>query len=325
MAENNKDRLAKERAARAKRAANATKPDRSLPVTEASQTLAAAFEHAGHPELAAKARALQWDENYSRAALPISELIAVAMLHRLSDIADRATAGDFDSTQADNDAYYATPRGRNETAQYRDLIDKIPRQTLHHFDQAMRRLSEDPQAQQRLTKKGTADIAERIGLTEPAPDDDDIVTTDQVEAHLHQLLGVTHANGTRLDTPEILAAAEAVGRAGADSFAIDYDEPTHLWQAIADFPTVRGPLRITSDELPGVNAAARDMVHKVLAGAQCSNCGAVITFDPRGYHAKTKTLIDGRAWTLEQQKKAGSCLWRRRGPHWNPDCKQQPA
>jgi hypothetical protein len=326
MSKRNRGRADRERRARARRqaAGNTAKPP-VLPVTEASQRLVAALTAAGLPALAERARRLEFDDNYSDHAAPMRALVAELLLADQPDLIERVKAGDFDATKADMDAYYSTPRGRAEKEAADREWAALGPDVRERFEEAMTALAGNPKATQRYLAEATAKMADELGLTEPAPDDDRIVSPDEVHPSLHPFLGQRGPMGVRLDTPEVLACAELVGRARGVGFRLTHnaDDPADAgWGAIAYF---NGGITIEVDDQPGPNAAARELAGRVLGGGQCQGCQRLVTLDPRGAYAADRTLLGGRVWTAAEQAAVGVCVWRRRGLRWEMGCKGPAA
>lgn len=314
-------RVAKERAARERRTANA-KPPAALPMTEASVALAAALQAAGQSGLAERARRLQFDENYSADPFPLRTLVAELARAGLPQLIDRVAAGEFDSTPADNEAFAATPRGRAELAEYEQaMADPQVAAAAERFGEAVK--NADPRRLEQIAKQGIAEIAEEA-TGAVLVDDDEIVDPGEIHHALRGMLGERGPDGQRLDTPEILAAAEMAFRSGGQEFEIGWlhdDVPAEqrAWYAHATYQGTR--LRV--DGLPGPGAAAATFVSRVLDGGQCQLCGKLSTTDPARALGGDKTLLNGKQWTQADQVKAGICVWRRQGPHWVEGCRAQ--
>jgi hypothetical protein len=315
-------RIDREKLARLRRAANAPPPP-PLPITEASRHLAAVLREADLPELAAAAERLDFDENYSRAAAPLADLVAALHLVDRADLVPRVRACEFDATPADNAAFYATPAGRREAREAERLMRQMDPTMLKQLTKNLTILGSDTVTQNRIMDAGEARILADLGLTEPAPDDDRIVSAAEVIAAVRPLLGRRGPHGERLDTPEILACAELVGRAGGQEFLIGWSRegvPTEEagWHAQATW----GEQTVSTVDSAGPNAAARDLVTQILNGGKCMNCSRVVTLDPRRFLVRDRMLPDGTHWTTDQQRAAGPCLWRRDGVHWVKSCER---
>lgn len=124
-----------------------------------------------------------------------------------------------------------------------------------------------------------------------------------------------------LDGDAIVAAADLVGRSGAQGFEIGYlhdDVPVAEagWYAHAQY---RGT-RITCADQPSPTAAAEGLARRLLTGAKCAHCGRLVSLDPAGAYARDATLVDGSPWLAGQQAAAGVCCWRRAGRSWVRGC-----
>lgn len=313
----------RERRARAKR--TPAQPA-ALPVTEASTALAAALTEAGLAHLAARARRLEYDENYSRHPLPLRQLVADLIAAKApAALIDRVTAGDFDCTDADAAAYAQTPRGRAEAAQTERDFAALPPGLRDQLDQMMQAVAEDPQGQQRLMKEHVAtmqaehDAASRraeLVMLQSMGLEPERIDASEVHPAVQSLLGARGPNGEKLDTMAVLAVAELIGRTGAREYELGTTGSTHWYasckvmgqrvEAVADTP----------------DAAAGALARKVVHGGKCVTCQRVITFDEAGIHAVDKTLPDGTTWTAQQQADVGCCFWHRRGLHYVKSCQQ---
>lgn len=120
-----------------------------------------------------------------------------------------------------------------------------------------------------------------------------------------------------MDDDAMVAAVEMIGRCGARSFQVGFinDEPPHDWYAHAQY---RGT-RITVEKKATPLEATEGLVRQLLAGGQCTHCRKLITLSDFAV-ARDKTLIDGRAWSKEEQAAAGLCRYRRVGRTWKRGC-----
>lgn len=153
-------------------------------------------------------------------------------------------------------------------------------------------------------------------LADPADDDDDPVDAATLTAETARMqIGARGPRGERLDTPEIIAAAEVLHGAGATSFELGWEEGG-WWASVQ----ILGRACVVREH-PGPGAAARGMVYRLLPGAKCSYCGGVVTLDPIGVPQPRDTVIaDGTLWTEQDQQTAGPCRWYRVGSRWTPGC-----
>jgi hypothetical protein len=332
------ERRRREAASRARRSSNAAaaRPPAPPPITstEASTALVAALEYAGHHDLAERAAKLEFDDVMSPSALPLNDLVALLVQRGEVGLIDRVTAGDFDATPADQAAYDATPAGAREAAETDELWASIPQETRDLFDQAMTKLAGDPRAQQRMMQEHLAELqaaadraADRAGHrdTGGALDDDRPVGRDEVPKPLWPLLAATGPNGERLGVPAVVAAGELAGRTGGSDFEMGWTRdgvPTERagWYAQATWER-HGNIRVGVYDQPGPVAAALAFAGRILDGGQCQGCGRITSTNPDGVMGGTRTLVDGRTWTYEQQAEAGVCVWQRRGITWAMGCK----
>jgi hypothetical protein len=323
---NDPQRRAREAASRARRTANAAaKPGRQPPSTQASRALVADLEAAGLTELAARARRLDFDDLRSRAPFPLMDLVTHLTAAGALELIERVKAGAYDATAEDSAAYYSTARGLAEKEQLEAELAGVPEPVLARFTEAMKRAGDDPRIGERLMNEAIAKIAERQDPAgEEIVDDDRHVDPAEVHPQVRLLIGATGPDGERLDTPEILACAELVGRTGGRQFELGWlhDEPSLAtekrgWYAHARYQGAR----LGVSDQPGPSACARAFALRLLDGAQCQHCKRlVVLHGAAGVYAHDRTLIDGRVWTAEQQKQAGLCQWRRIGVRWEMGC-----
>jgi hypothetical protein len=318
------DRAAREAASRAKRITNAAaRPPRPAPATEASVKLAAALEDAGLPDLAERARRLHFDELYGPTAFPMFELVRELTRAGQPSLIDRVTGGEFDATEADHAAYERTPAGAAEAAEMRKIIAEHP-ELAARAEEVLGHIGRDPRLQRRIAKEAVAEIAAGDDPRPPyAVDDDAPIEAADVMPGLRGLLGQRGPGGERLDTPEVLAAAELGGRTGAQGFELGWsdDEPgtpseKRGWYARAAY---RGAV-IAVDDHAGPSAAALAFAQRVMENAQCQHCKRLVTLNPAGAYARDVTLLDGRTWSAAEQAAAGLCVWRREHVHWLRGC-----
>lgn len=340
MAGRKKDRgrrHADERAARAARTANANarraaeEATRPAPPpapprpesTEASRALVEALTAGGHTDLARRAAALEFDENYGEDAFPLLVLIRALNRAGAVDLIDRATKGDFDATDADNTAWYATPAGMAETAEFEQVMqDPETKALADKFADTINRA--DPRTLDRIGKEGVAKV---IAEDDPTPPVDDAapVREDEVIPPLWEAMNGHQTRGEALDTPEVYAAAEVAFLTGGafNVGCVRDDGPVEQagWYCFATY-AVPGADAVNKGvvEQPGVNAAAAGFAREVLTGSQCKACGRVVTTDPAGVMAADATMADGSTWTASEQQAAGMCLWRRVRTHWVRGC-----
>lgn len=102
-----------------------------------------------------------------------------------------------------------------------------------------------------------------------------------------------------MNNDRLMAAVEAIARAGADDFELgflDDDVPMEdaRWWAKAQWKGTR----VQVDDQAGPDVAAEALAKKVLQGGQCVRCGFTITLDLTG----------------------PGCRWRRRDAHWLRGC-----
>lgn len=125
-----------------------------------------------------------------------------------------------------------------------------------------------------------------------------------------------------MDDDALTAAADLVGRTGAQELQIGYlnDEPPHRWYAHAQY---RGT-RITVEDQPGPVEAAEALARRLLTGAKCAHCGGLIALSDRGATAyRSAVMADGTRWTAEQARAAGQCRWTRMGRRWARGCEER--
>lgn len=121
----------------------------------------------------------------------------------------------------------------------------------------------------------------------------------------------------------VLAAVDLVSRTGAKGIQIGYlhdDVPVEeaSWYATAQYKGTR----ITCEDQPHPVMAAEGLARRLLTGAKCAHCGALVTLDEAGAYAKDATLLDGTPWLVEQQQAAGLCRWWRDGRVWRRGCEK---
>lgn len=122
-----------------------------------------------------------------------------------------------------------------------------------------------------------------------------------------------------LDEDAIVACADLVGRTGAREFQIGYlsDDPPHQWYAHASYKGAR----ITEGDQEGPAEAADALSRRLLAGAKCAHCGALVALSGAGAVAYgSAVMADGSEWTAAEAAGAGQCRWRRLGPKWVRGC-----
>lgn len=124
-----------------------------------------------------------------------------------------------------------------------------------------------------------------------------------------------------LDREAIIACADLVGRTGAKQFQIGYlhdDVPVEEagWYAHAQ---LRGA-RITAENHRSPEEAADALSTRLLTGGQCQHCRGLVALSDDGAMAFDSTLATGERWTIEQQRQAGQCRWRRLGARWVRGC-----
>lgn len=121
----------------------------------------------------------------------------------------------------------------------------------------------------------------------------------------------------------VLAAIDLAARAGAKSIEIGYlhdDVPVAeaAWYATAQY---RGA-KITCEGQTHPVMAAEGLARRLLTGAKCMHCGALVALDSAGAYAGDATLMDGTPWLVEQQVAAGVCRWWRDGRVWRRGCEK---
>ena len=78
-----------------------------------SEKLARALREAGAPrQMVRRARRGEYDDYRSPHAMPIHMLVEDARAAGLTDIAERAIAGEFDGTREESEAWAASPEGQ---------------------------------------------------------------------------------------------------------------------------------------------------------------------------------------------------------------------
>lgn len=91
-----------------------------MPETPTTERLAVELVKAGAPPLMIeKARAGYYDDYKSELAMPITQLVIDARAAGLPIIAERASAGEFDASNAESDAWARSPEGQ---ALFRELL-----------------------------------------------------------------------------------------------------------------------------------------------------------------------------------------------------------
>lgn len=95
-----------------------------MPETPTTERLAVELVKAGAPPaMIERARAGYYDDYKSELAMPISQLVADARAAGLPIIAERASAGEFDASQAESQAWAMSPEGQ---AVFRELLGERP-------------------------------------------------------------------------------------------------------------------------------------------------------------------------------------------------------
>jgi hypothetical protein len=90
-----------------------------MPETPTSERLAVELVKAGAPPaMIERARAGYYDDYKSELAMPITQLVVDARAAGLPIIAERASAGEFDASQAESDAWARSPEAQ---ALFREL------------------------------------------------------------------------------------------------------------------------------------------------------------------------------------------------------------
>jgi hypothetical protein len=119
---------------------------------------------------------------------------------------------------------------------------------------------------------------------------------------------------------EILACTNLIGRTGARNITLGYlnhNVPVAEadWWASAQYQGAH--IKVEHHTSPV--EACRALTARVLTGAKC-RCGRLVALSLDGAIAFNGTLVDGSTWTVEQARKAGQCLWQRRGKQWDSSC-----
>lgn len=328
MARKDRDqRRAREAASRQRREAHAAAAAAAerlrMPVTQASTLLADALTGAGLDQLAARARVLEFDENYSLHDMPLIALVDALKAAGAVSLIDRVMAGDFDSTPEDNAAFYQTPRGRAERADVeRMLADPGIRAQADKAIAAM--AAADPRAQQRFLKEHVAAGT----LAPPSAPATAADLADEQYAEARPLL-TARLHGYRLGTQQIVAAAKLARRSGGRNWELgcdcDCDDATgHTgvpasWYCHATYNGIT--LGVAGQ--PNPETAARGFVARILDGGQCQHCKRVSTTNPYGAPGGNKILASTREkWTDAEQQAAGICLWTLQGTDWTRSCQQ---
>ncbi len=125
-----------------------------------------------------------------------------------------------------------------------------------------------------------------------------------------------------IDQDALIAAIDLVGRAGAREFQVGYlhdDVPVAEadWYAHAQY---RGR-RIIVEHHAGPVEAAEALALRILTGAKCNHCQALVALNDDGAFAYASAeMADGTSWTAEEAAAAGQCRWRRVGRRWVRGC-----
>jgi hypothetical protein len=122
-----------------------------------------------------------------------------------------------------------------------------------------------------------------------------------------------------LDEDALIAAADLVGRTGAQGFEIGFlhdDVPAAEagWYCHAQY---RGARVIA--EGAGPVEAAEALARRLLEGGRC-RCGRLVALSDDGAVAFGGRMTDGSTWPLEQAAAAGQCRWSRYGRRWVSAC-----
>ncbi|MFB4294819.1 hypothetical protein ACBI99_44820 [Nonomuraea sp. ATR24] len=124
------------------------------------------------------------------------------------------------------------------------------------------------------------------------------------------------------DGDAVRAAADLVQRTGARRLEIGYlhdNVPVEHagWYAQAQY---RGA-RITESDHPGPAEAAEALARRLLQGGQCQHCHRTVALSDQAPAAYVDGhLMEGRRWTADQARAAGTCWWRRIGDRWERGC-----
>lgn len=129
-----------------------------------------------------------------------------------------------------------------------------------------------------------------------------------------------------LDDDAVVACADLAGRSGATKFEVGYlhdNVPACEagWYAHAMYKGAR----ISIDDQRGPVEACDALARRLLEGARCAHCHALVTLSDAGAVARDAAMADGTRWTAREQAKAGLCRWRRMGPRWARGCESGPA
>jgi hypothetical protein len=123
------------------------------------------------------------------------------------------------------------------------------------------------------------------------------------------------------DQDAMFAALDLVGRTGAARFQLGWlhdDVPAGEmgWYANAQYKGTR----VSVEDQAGPVQAAVALAQRLLAGAQCTTCGGVITLS--GMDAADREspvmMVDGSTWG--DAATASTCQWTRQGRRWQPAC-----
>lgn len=106
------------------------------------------------------------------------------------------------------------------------------------------------------------------------------------------------------DEDRLIAAVDAVGRAGAREFEVGYlddDVPMHLarWWASATW----NGTKVHVENHKGPDAAGDALARKLLNGGRCTHCDGTIRLD-----------------TVTMRRGTRVCRWTRTGARWNRGC-----
>lgn len=128
------------------------------------------------------------------------------------------------------------------------------------------------------------------------------------------------------DEDALTAAADLVGRSGAQAFELGYlhDDVPHedaSWWASATF---RGT-KLIEEGHRGPAEASEALARRILTGAKCTHCGGLVALSDQGAVAFNGRMADGTTWTVEQARAAGQCRWRRMGATWVRGCESKPG
>lgn len=125
-----------------------------------------------------------------------------------------------------------------------------------------------------------------------------------------------------IDDDALVAAVDLVGRAGAHQFEVGYlNDGVPVaeadWYAHAQYQG----RRIIVEHHTGPVEAAEALALRVLTGAKCGHCGALVALNDDGAFAfDSAEMADGTRWTAEEAAAAGQCRWRRVGRRWVRGC-----